>query len=140
MFGIMLASFAVPLPAKALDRWIRLDPDGRIIVFAGKAELGQGILTALAQIAAEELDVEIAQVQIIEVAKLASQSAVSLKSIRNGSLRTLGALGNIFAIESFMDELANLAKIDPVSFRLMHLKDERAKAVINAAVTRAGWT
>jgi nicotinate dehydrogenase subunit B len=60
--------------------------------------------------------------------------------IRNGSLRTLGALGNIFAIESFMDELAGLAKIDPVSFRLMHLKDKRAKAVINAAVTRAGWT
>lgn len=59
--------------------------------------------------------------------------------IRNGSFRTLGAHGNVFAIESFMDELANAAGIDPVTFRLMHLKDPRAIAVIEAAKRTAGW-
>ena len=60
--------------------------------------------------------------------------------IRNGSFRTLGAHGNVFAIESFMDELANAAGIDPVTFRLMHLKDRRAIAVIEAAKRTAGWS
>src|SRR5207248_7537826 len=38
-----------------LDAWIRIDADGRITAFSGKAELGQGIKTALIQLAAEEL-------------------------------------------------------------------------------------
>jgi len=40
-----------------LDRWVRFEPHGRVRVFTGKVELGQGILSAIAQIAAEELDV-----------------------------------------------------------------------------------
>ena len=50
--------------------------------------------------------------------------------IRVSALRTLGAYANVFAIESFMDEMAALAKADPVAFRLAHLKDPRAKAVL----------
>jgi CO/xanthine dehydrogenase Mo-binding subunit len=50
--------------------------------------------------------------------------------LRSSSLRSLGAFGNVFAIESFMDECAALAGIDPVSFRLKHLKDPRGRAVI----------
>jgi nicotinate dehydrogenase subunit B len=60
--------------------------------------------------------------------------------VRNGSFRTLGAHGNIFAIESFMDELADVAGIDPLSFRLAHLRDPRARAVLQAAADKAGWT
>jgi CO/xanthine dehydrogenase Mo-binding subunit len=41
---------------RKLDGWIRIDADGIATVFSGKVELGQGILTALEQIAAEELD------------------------------------------------------------------------------------
>ena len=59
--------------------------------------------------------------------------------LRVSALRTLGAYANVFAIESFMDELALAAKIDPIAFRLAHLKDPRAKAVIEAAAKAAGW-
>lgn len=59
--------------------------------------------------------------------------------IRTSSLRTLGAFANVFAIESFMDELAAERGEDPVAFRLRHLKDPRARAVIEAAAKRAGW-
>ena len=50
--------------------------------------------------------------------------------LRTSALRSLGAYANVFAIESFMDELAEKAGKDPFAFRLMHLQDERAKAVI----------
>lgn len=60
--------------------------------------------------------------------------------IRGSSLRTLGGHGNMVATECFMDELATLANADPVKFRLDHLKDPRARAVVEAAAARAGWT
>ncbi|MGA7329189.1 MAG: molybdopterin cofactor-binding domain-containing protein, partial [Rhodomicrobium sp.] len=59
--------------------------------------------------------------------------------LRSSALRSLGAHGNIFTIESFMDELANLAGIDPVQFRLKHLEDERGRAVVQAAAQLANW-
>lgn len=55
--------------------------------------------------------------------------------LRTSSLRSLGAYANIFAIESFMDELAEKAGQDPYTFRLAHLEDERAKAVITQLQT-----
>jgi CO/xanthine dehydrogenase Mo-binding subunit len=60
--------------------------------------------------------------------------------LRTSSLRSLGAYANVFAIESFLDELASLAGVDPVELRLRHLSDERARAVVEAAVERAGWS
>lgn len=60
--------------------------------------------------------------------------------VRNGSFRTLGSHGNIFGIESFMDELAEAAGSDPLAFRLAHLRDSRARAVLQAAADKAGWT
>jgi len=59
--------------------------------------------------------------------------------VRVSALRALGATANIFAIESFMDELAAAAGADPVEFRLKHLKDPRARAVIEAVARKAGW-
>ncbi|GAB3268599.1 xanthine dehydrogenase family protein molybdopterin-binding subunit [Larkinella harenae] len=50
--------------------------------------------------------------------------------LRVSALRSLGAYANVFAIESFMDELAEKAGKDPLEFRLMHLEDDRAIAVI----------
>jgi len=59
--------------------------------------------------------------------------------VRVSALRGLGAQMNVFAIESFMDELARSASADPVAFRLDHLTDERAREVIEAAADRFGW-
>ena len=52
--------------------------------------------------------------------------------LRVSALRSLGAYANVFAIESFMDELAEAAGVDPVTFRLKHLSDPRGRAVIEA--------
>ncbi|HMM88410.1 xanthine dehydrogenase family protein molybdopterin-binding subunit [Bradyrhizobium sp.] len=59
--------------------------------------------------------------------------------IRTSALRTLGGQGNVFAIESMLDEIAAERGEDPVAFRLRHLRDERAKDVIRTAAARAGW-
>ncbi len=59
--------------------------------------------------------------------------------IRTSALRTLGTQGNVFAIESFLDELAAERGEDPVAFRLRLLSDERAKAVIRTVARRANW-
>ncbi|HEY7067386.1 MAG TPA: molybdopterin cofactor-binding domain-containing protein [Chloroflexota bacterium] len=59
--------------------------------------------------------------------------------LRPSALRGLGSAGNVFANESFLDELAAVAGADPVEFRLRHLDDPRARAVVQAAAERAGW-
>ncbi|PYN00662.1 MAG: aldehyde dehydrogenase [Candidatus Rokuibacteriota bacterium] len=59
--------------------------------------------------------------------------------LRTSALRTLGGYANVFALESFVDELALVAGADPVELRLNHLKDARGRAVIEAAAQRAGW-
>jgi CO/xanthine dehydrogenase Mo-binding subunit len=59
--------------------------------------------------------------------------------IRASALRTLGAQGNVFAIESFLDEIASERGEDPVAFRLRHLSDPRSRAVVEAAARRANW-
>ena len=59
--------------------------------------------------------------------------------LRTSSLRSLGAHANVLAIEGFMDELAIAADVDPVEFRLRHMKDPRARAVMEKAAELAGW-
>src|SRR4051812_26874664 len=67
---LLLGQTAVQLPGslqtnRTLDAWLRINADGSVTVFTGKVELGQGIVTALAQIAAEELDVPLARVTMV---------------------------------------------------------------------------
>lgn len=59
--------------------------------------------------------------------------------LRVSALRSLGAYANVFAIESFMDELALAGNIDPLEFRLRHLADQRARAVLLAAADKVDW-
>jgi CO/xanthine dehydrogenase Mo-binding subunit len=59
--------------------------------------------------------------------------------LRVSALRGLGAYANIFAIESFMDELARTAGQDPLAFRVRHLEDERATAVLQRLSDESAW-
>jgi nicotinate dehydrogenase subunit B len=59
--------------------------------------------------------------------------------LRQGSYRALAATANHFARESHMDELASAVKMDPLEFRLKNLKNERLRAVFEAAAKRFGW-
>ncbi len=59
--------------------------------------------------------------------------------IRTSALRSLGAHANVFAIESFMDELADAAGLDPLAFRLRHLADDRARHVCETVARLAHW-
>ena len=58
---------------------------------------------------------------------------------RTSALRTLGGYANVFATESFVDELADAARIDPVQFRLHNLSDPRARRVIETAARMSRW-
>jgi CO/xanthine dehydrogenase Mo-binding subunit/aerobic-type carbon monoxide dehydrogenase small subunit (CoxS/CutS family) len=60
-------------------------------------------------------------------------------ALRVSSFRGLGAFASVFALESFIDEVAHATGADPVEFRLRNLEDERAMAVIEAAAEKAGW-
>lgn len=59
--------------------------------------------------------------------------------VRTSAFRGLGALPNVFAIECFMDELAERAGVDPVAYRLSLLTDARARAVLGNVARRCGW-
>ncbi len=59
--------------------------------------------------------------------------------LRQGSYRALAATFNNFARETHMDELAHLAEIDPVDFRLKNLRNDRLAAVLKAAAEKIGW-
>jgi isoquinoline 1-oxidoreductase len=59
--------------------------------------------------------------------------------LRQGSYRALASTANVFARESHMDDLARAVKMDPLAFRLKNLKDERLRAVLEAAADRFGW-
>ncbi|MBS0332302.1 MAG: xanthine dehydrogenase family protein molybdopterin-binding subunit [Proteobacteria bacterium] len=60
--------------------------------------------------------------------------------IRTSSLRSLGAMAQVFAMESFIDELAERAKADPLAYRLALLADDRAQRVLLAAAQMADWS
>ncbi|WP_431271882.1 molybdopterin cofactor-binding domain-containing protein [Dankookia sp. P2] len=70
LFSLSPAGAATKLPGsletnRRLDAWLRIDPDGTVTVCTGKVEIGQGAVTALMQIAAEELDVAPARIRMV---------------------------------------------------------------------------
>ncbi|OHV81903.1 molybdopterin cofactor-binding domain-containing protein [Ensifer sp. LCM 4579] len=65
---------------------------------------------------------------------------ISEMPLRTSALRSLGAYTNVFALESFMDELALAAGADPVEFRLARLEDPRARDVVTTVAKAFDWT
>jgi nicotinate dehydrogenase subunit B len=94
---------AAPLPgdlkkAPFLDSWIRIGADGKVTVFTGKAELGQGIKTALRQIAAEELSVKFETIDLItaDTAQTADEGFTSgSQSMSDGGTAILHASAQV---------------------------------------------
>ena len=60
--------------------------------------------------------------------------------VRASWFRGVSALPNTFAHESYIDELATEARVDPIAYRLRYLSDKRAIDLVNAVAERAGWT
>jgi CO/xanthine dehydrogenase Mo-binding subunit len=60
--------------------------------------------------------------------------------IRTSALRSLGAAANVFAIEAMVDDIARDRGEDPLAWRLRNLADPRARAVLQAAARRIGWS
>jgi nicotinate dehydrogenase subunit B len=65
--------------------------------------------------------------------------ALATTHVRTSALRGLGAFANVFAIEGMMDELAQRAGCDPAVFRLRHLEDPRATAVLRRVLAMCDW-
>jgi CO/xanthine dehydrogenase Mo-binding subunit len=65
---------------------------------------------------------------------------ISEMPLRVSSTRSLGSYANLFAVESFIDELAHAAGADPLEYRLRYLKDERARDVLTACAEKFGWS
>ncbi len=112
---VMLAQQPAKLPGSLaknprLDAWIRIDADGSATVFTGKVELGQGIVTALAQIAAEELDLPLTRVHMIsgDTARTPNEGVTSgSQSIEYGgtALRLAGAEARAILIDAAAKKL-----------------------------------
>lgn len=64
---------------------------------------------------------------------------LTVMPLRTSAIRALGAYANVFAIESFVDELARLRGEEPLAFRRRHLDDPRALAVLDTVVQRSAW-
>jgi CO/xanthine dehydrogenase Mo-binding subunit len=68
------------------------------------------------------------------------QSVGSDSPLAQGAYRCLAATGNNFARESFMDELAAAAGVDPLEFRLAHLENARIRTVLETVVKHFNWS
>src|SRR3954447_16158970 len=65
-----------------LSSWIKVSPEGHVVLSPGKVEIGQGIVTALAQIAADELDVHLDRVRLVRATTAGSPN----EGVTSGSL------------------------------------------------------
>lgn len=114
-----------PLPGTlndnpSLDRWIAFPAPGKVTVLTGRVELGQGVLTAMAQIAADELDVAMARITVrsgdTELTPNEGYTAGS-QSIQSGGIAMRQACADVRAL--FLDQAARIlnCKQDELSIR-----------------------
>src|SRR5205823_3266345 len=105
------AAAASPLPGnlrgnRRLSQWLRFRADGFVEIFSGKVEIGQGILTALAQIAAEALDVSVASVRMIPASTATSPAkAANAHRIVGQAIARLDLPDKVFGEPCFIHDL-----------------------------------
>ena len=76
---------------------------------------------------------------VYEIANSRTQFVTLTPPLRSGSYRALAATANNFAREAHIDEMAALARLDPLAFRLKNIQNPRARAVLEAVADRFGW-
>lgn len=116
-------------------RWAYFRPAGVIDVKAGMT--GDGTLTAWSF---DNYNSGPAAIEpMYEIANQHVEYHPRESPLRQGSYRGLAATANHFAREMHVDELAHVAGLDPLAFRMRNLKNERLRAVFQAAADRFGW-
>ena len=124
-----------------------LDDQGNILAIEHHASSGEVAFPFLPSIMGTVLGADFGSYRgaIIYYAAASKQTTAWLAElpVSTGWWRGLGLLPNIFAIESFIDELASIAKLDPLEFRLRHLPDDesgqRVRAALQTAAESANW-
>ncbi|MCB9419128.1 MAG: xanthine dehydrogenase family protein molybdopterin-binding subunit [Ardenticatenaceae bacterium] len=124
-----------------------LDGNGRITAMEHKLASGDILFSFFPDVMAAVFGADIGVTRgariVYDIPNLRTEVWRCELPVKTGSWRGLGLLPNIFAIESFMDELAHTAGVDPLQFRLNHLGDDergrRLRAVLAAVAERADW-
>ena len=127
-------------PAAFIEAKAGLASDGRVAAWSYRVTTHAHILAPVenAQIAA--VTAGSGALPTYDIPKAEIQLHIEKSEVRTSSFRSLAGAENVFAIESLMDELAVLASVDPVEFRLRHVSDERFAAVMRIVAQRSGWT
>jgi isoquinoline 1-oxidoreductase beta subunit len=132
-----------PMTAHRID--VGLDASGKVTAWKHRlaADLvvlqvyGQARLDA--QKGVDHIVMAHADVPLYDVPHHLAEHVYEDSGVRTAAWRGIGAGPNAFAIEAMVDDLARLARQDPVAFRLAFLKDARAKAVVQAVADMSGW-
>ena len=141
---------APPLPGslrvnRRLSQWLRFHPAGYVEVFSGKVEIGQGILTALAQIVAEELDIPLDRVRMVPASTAASPDEAVTSgslSVQESGTALRHACAEARAIFREADsaktywELADAVSLDREATGAVSPKDPQSHTVLGSAVER----
>jgi isoquinoline 1-oxidoreductase len=116
-------------------QWAYFRPAGVIDVASGMT--AEGVLTAWDFV--NHHSGRSAIEGVYQVATSRTQFVTLTPPLRSGSYRALAATANNFAREMHIDEMASLAKMDPLAFRLKNIQNPRARAVLEATADRFGW-
>ena len=125
-------------PEAVLEIAAGLDPDGRIV--AWRYDEHTNVHTA-AGLDSQVLAVTSGRNAVPPYTGFPAKVTLHIEPtrLRTANFRSLAAAENVFAIESFMDELAALSEQDPLAFRLRHIDDDRFRRVVERVAERSGW-
>jgi isoquinoline 1-oxidoreductase beta subunit len=125
---------------------VGLDADGKVTAWKHRLAADHVVLQVYgqarldAQKGVDHIVMAHADVPLYEVPNHLAEHIYQESGVRTAAWRGIGAGPNAFAIEAMVDDLARLAEKDPVAYRLSFLKDNRAKAVVQAAAEMSDWS